>query len=93
MDISANGKVVNFIQLNTVPDFSFVIKMDINERRKDMCNGRENYGERKSIALTLVLLSLATGGGIAPGVATMWIGEKIYEGRRKRKADGERLAY
>lgn len=58
-----------------------------------MYNERENYGERKSAAVTLVLLSIATGGGIAPGVATWWIGEKIMDARRKRKADGERLAY
>ena len=58
-----------------------------------MYNGKENYGERKSTAVTLVLLSIATGGGIAPGVATWWIGEKILEARRKAKADGERLAY
>ena len=93
MDLFGISKVYNFVYLRFVFDSCSIVKMGMNERRKEMDNSYKNYEERKSLALTLVLISLFSGGGVAPGVATMWVGEKICEARRKRKADGERLAY
>lgn len=92
MDLFGIFKVCNFIYLRFVFDSCSIIKMGMNERRKEMNNSYENYGEIKCRAAGFALISLICTGAIAPGVAAFFIEEKIANARRKRKMDGERLS-